>query len=132
MAYTTPPTFTTGSILSAAQLNILSDNIEYLNGFVVGTSPAMVSVNIPVDGDVLFLIRHTQRYLHFKYRANDRIRVYYNATQVYGVDDVPGDQTVVVDLNPFGLVMNQIYTLKFSIASTADPLFVYYACEASY
>lgn len=32
MSYTSPPTFVTGAYLSAAQLNILSDDIEYLRG----------------------------------------------------------------------------------------------------
>lgn len=32
MSYTPPPTFVTGAYLSAAQLNILSDDIEYLRG----------------------------------------------------------------------------------------------------
>lgn len=32
MGYTSPPTFSTGAYLSAAQLNILSDDIEYLRG----------------------------------------------------------------------------------------------------
>lgn len=32
MAYTTPPTFADGSYLTATNLNILSDDIEYLHG----------------------------------------------------------------------------------------------------
>ena len=81
MAYTTPPTFNTGDILSATQLNILSDDIEYLNGFG-WLSPTMVSVKLAVDGDALFIIRHTQRYLHVKYRAQDNCKIYYDATKV--------------------------------------------------
>lgn len=131
MAYTTPPTFNTGDILSAGNLNILSDDIEYLNGFVVGTSPAMVSVNIPVDGDVLFIIKHTQRYLKVKYRAQDRCRIWYNGTNVYDQSGTIGDQTVSIDTNSAGLTLNQFYTLKFSLESTADPLWVYYAYEAA-
>ena len=131
MAYTTPPTFNTGDILSATQLNILSDDIEYLNGFVVGSSPAMVSVNLANDGDVYFIIRHTQRYLHVKYRAQDSCRIYYDAITVYNQGSTVGDRTITVDLNPFGLTLNQIYVLRFTIASTADPLFVYYAYEAA-
>lgn len=131
MAYTTPPTFNTGDILSATQLNILSDDIEYLNGFVVGSSPAMVSVKLAVDGDALFIIRHTQRYLHVKYRAQDNCKIYYDATKVFDGGSSVGDQTRTIDLNPYGLTLNQFYTLKFSIESTADPLYVYYAYEAA-
>ena len=131
MAYQTPPTFVTGGILSAAQLNILSDDIEYLNGFSVSSNPAMTSVHLDVDGDAFFVIKHTQRYLHVKFRALDRCRIYYDAINVYNVDNFSGDETTTIDLNSFGLVLNQYYTLKFSLESTGDPLFVYYAYEAS-
>ena len=47
------------------------------------------------------------------------------------MDDTVGDQTVTVDLNPFGLTLGQLYVLKINIASTNDPLYVYYAYEAA-
>jgi hypothetical protein len=38
LPYTTPPTFTAGTVLTAADLNILSDDIEYHNGLLDGIS----------------------------------------------------------------------------------------------
>ncbi len=131
MPYQAVPTFVNGNILSASQLNILSNNIEYLNGFTVSSSQAMTSVRLGQDGDAYFLIKHTHRYLHTKFRARDRCRIYYDATNVYNVDNFPGDETATIDLNSFGLVTNQYYVLKFSLESTSDPLYVYYAYEAA-
>jgi hypothetical protein len=51
MAYTTPPTFSDGSILSASQLNILSDDVEYLYGTVQQTNAATFAYELgPGDG----------------------------------------------------------------------------------
>lgn len=38
MAWTTPPTFTAGTVLTAAHLNILSDDLTYLKGITDGVS----------------------------------------------------------------------------------------------
>ena len=131
MPYQAVPTFVDGNILSASQLNILSNNIEYLNGFTVSSSQAMTSVHLEQDGDAYFLIKHTSRYLHTKFRSRDRCQIYYDATKVYDVDNFPGDATETIDLNPFGLTIGQFYVLKFSLQSTNDPLYVYYAYESA-
>lgn len=44
MAYTTPPTFGAGTALPASQLNILSDDIEYLYGVAQGVTGSGVQV----------------------------------------------------------------------------------------
>lgn len=130
MAYTTPPTFNTSDALTATQLNILSDDIEYLYGYVVAINPAMANIHLDADGDALFVIRHTQRYLHIRYQADDRCRVYYDSTKVYDVSGSSGDTNATIDLNSYGFVVGQLYTLKFTLASTAQPLNAYYAYEA--
>lgn len=130
MPYQTPPTFTTGAALSAAQLNILSDNQEYFYGFVVSQNPAMVATSIASNGDVLLIIRHTQRYLHVRWEANTRCRIYYDATLVYDVSGAGGVVDATIDLNPYSLVIGQLYTLKFALASTTARI-VYYAYEAT-
>lgn len=131
MAYQTPPTFVTGDALSAAQLNILSDNQEYFYGFTVGQNPAMVATKLAADGDVLMIIRHTQRYLHVRWEAGDRCRIYYDSTNVYDVSGTSGTQDATIDTSSYGLTYGQLYTLKFSIESTGSPLIVSYAYEAS-
>ena len=40
MAWTTPPTFSDGAILSASQLNILSADLEYLYALLQAPQPA--------------------------------------------------------------------------------------------
>ncbi len=69
MAWTTPPTFVNGAVLSAAQMNILSDDIEYLRGFVSGANPGVPEVTITDNGDIYFLIRHLFQYLHLRVTA---------------------------------------------------------------
>lgn len=131
MPFQTPPTFNTGDVISAIQLNILSDDLEYLNGFAVSSNQAMTSVTRATDGNVYFIIKHTSRYLHTKFRALDRCQIYYDATKVYDVDNFGGDATETIDLNPFNLTIGQYYVLKFSLWSTNDPLYVYYAYESA-
>lgn len=67
MAYQTPPSFSSGAVLSSAQLNILSDNLEFFWSLMSG-------VNIPFSGQTLTLngdsrvwtFRRVARYLHYK------------------------------------------------------------------
>lgn len=70
MPYVTPPTFSTGQILTAAQLNVLSDDIEFLNSitdyinvpfskYVYGTA----GVQSMTEAKWLFFHRHD--YLHY-------------------------------------------------------------------
>jgi hypothetical protein len=129
MAWTTPPTFVTSAVLSAAQLNVLSADVEYLNGFVSGANPAMTSTTLTDDGDILHIIRHLHRYLHCMVRATGDVKVYYDTTQVFHDGSPGGDEGYIVDLNSFGLTAGQLYTLKFSLQG-ADNRTVYYAYES--
>ena len=132
MAWTTPPTFVNGAVLSASQLNILSDDLEYLAGFVTGANPAITAVQLAADGDAFALIRHMHRYLWVQYNANDDVRIFYDATEVYH-DGNPGGTRKgwVIDLNSFGLTVGQLYTLKFSLDSDEGGVrIVYYAYES--
>jgi hypothetical protein len=69
MAYQTPPTFADGNVLSASQLNILSDNCEFLYSVISG-------INIPFTGETMtgsgdsriYTFRRQGRYLHYKFR----------------------------------------------------------------
>lgn len=69
MAYTTPPTFADGNILTAAQLNILSDDIEHLYGLLSGVNVPFSSQTLTGSGDTRkWIFRHQARYLHYKFR----------------------------------------------------------------
>jgi hypothetical protein len=68
MAYTTPPTFADANVLTAAQLNILSDDIEFLYSLITG-------INIPFTGDQfssgvsrIYTFTRQGRYMHYKGR----------------------------------------------------------------
>lgn len=62
MAFTTPPTFSSGSVLTAAQLNILGDDLNYLKGVADGVTlsgfsirrAATQSISDSTDTDVSF------------------------------------------------------------------------------
>ena len=71
MAYVVPPTFADTNALSASQLNVLSSDIEYLNGITGGpqiAAPAMVAATTTVW--TLFF-RYLHRYIHFGWTRPD-------------------------------------------------------------
>lgn len=119
MAWISTPTFATNDVLSAANLNILSNDLEYLHGYVSGTNPAMTSIVLTVDGDAYAVIRHMQRYMHIVYLCQDDIKVYYDATEVFHDGDPDGtiNDSAIVDLDSFGLTVGQLYTVKYTMDS---------------
>ena len=133
MAWTSPPTFSSGAVLSATNLNILSDDLAYLHGVVSGANPAMASIELTVDGTCYAVIRHMHRYLHCVYLCQDDFRIAYSAdgvtyTEVYHDGDPDGtaaDSAPPVDLNSFGLTVGGLYIVKF----TMDSGIVYYMYE---
>ena len=132
MSWTATPSFSSGSVLTATKLNILSDDLEYLHGLVSGANPAMSSIELTVDGTCYAVIRHKHRYLHVVYLCQDDIKIYYSAdgstfTQVFH-DGAPNGTTAdsaIVDLNSYGFSVGGLYILKF----TMDSGIVYYAYE---
>jgi len=68
--YTAPPTFSTGAILTAAQLNILSDDIEHINSLTDFINLPFSTYTYGIGGvqsmsEVYWVIRHRHRYLHY-------------------------------------------------------------------
>ena len=83
MAYTTPPTFTGGSVLSASQLNTLSANQSYFKGIVDAPNPVNVAQVLNATGTANFAGRWTHDVLIFSYvsiggsaGSNDYLRGY--------------------------------------------------------
>lgn len=69
MAYTTNPTFADGNILTAAQLNILSDNIEFLYSLISGINVPFSSQTLTGSGNTRkWISRRQARYLHYQFR----------------------------------------------------------------
>jgi hypothetical protein len=127
-SWTSPPTFVADSVLSAAQLNIISDDLEYLYGYVSGQNPCMASLVLTVDGDAFGVVRHLQRYLHVVYLCQDDIKIYYDATEVFhdGAPDGTINDSAIIDLNSFGFTVGQLYTVRFLMDSGT----VFYAYES--
>lgn len=129
--WTTPPTFTASSILSAAQLNVLSDDLEVLYGYVGGANPSIAAQGT-TGGNVYYIIRHQQRYLHLSYKSNDDVKVYYDATEVFHDGSPSGSQETPspVDLNSFGFTVGQLYTIKVSLSGSGTN-YIYYLYESN-
>lgn len=89
MAYQVPPSFADGDILSAANLNIISQNLEFFWGLVSG-------VNVPFTGEKLtgstdtrtWTGRRVGRYLHYKMRivngTSDEVTIRLDGNNEYG------------------------------------------------
>lgn len=72
MAYTPPPTFTDGQTASAAQLNVLRDDIQYLYGIAQAPNPAMQVIRSYGEwftGPEYFVIRHKHAYVRYRIAA---------------------------------------------------------------
>jgi hypothetical protein len=64
MSYQPPPTFADDTVLSAAALNILSQNIEYLAGIVQGPNIPFPANELELQGiSEYYRIRHQHRFL---------------------------------------------------------------------
>lgn len=92
MPYTTNPTFSDGAILSAAALNTICDNIEYLHSLVAGITPAFTSDTITGSTGSLvtsrnYAVRYQARYLHVRARItsgeSDRVAFLINEVEEY-------------------------------------------------
>jgi hypothetical protein len=120
--FTTPPTFTSGQILNASQLNILSQDIAYLWGIARGP-------NIPwprVGGASVvgtWLIRHRCRYLKAQVAwdkgtdpgAAFTLTIQYNNVTVQ-TDTFTGAgvRNYSIDLNPQNLTVGNFYQISIN------------------
>lgn len=91
MAWTTPPTFTSGNILTAAQLNILSDDQEHLYGLAQSPNLPIVRAGGAAGvTDKYYIVRHRLQYLNVRAtwdKGSDpgsdfSLTVYYDGTSV--------------------------------------------------
>ena len=126
MAWSTPPTFT-ASTLTASQLNILSDDIEYLNGIAQTINPCMYAPRADGDTDYYFYIRHTNQYFHYRFSSKDQVgnvitwTLYYNEIQIdtNATNNSGTVQTIAsykdTDSDPGSLVVGNWYEVRVNI-----------------
>ena len=70
MAYTSPPTFSSGATLTSSQLNILAADIEYINGLTDYINLPFGVYTYAIGGaqsmaEQEWFIRHRHQYLHY-------------------------------------------------------------------
>lgn len=134
MAWSTPPTFADGEILSATKLNQLSDGVTYLNG--LQSAPAAMNLCQTVTSTTDFefwCFRHRHRYLQVRYWSNgsgsgDEISIWYNGAKIF-YDNAPdiGENwlkhlgTTVMDLNTVAgfVAYGQPYSLTVRVVPSS-------------
>ncbi len=132
MAYTTIPTLSDGSILTASHLNLLGDNANYLNS--LGGIPNLAFSHVATDvGQSLYWhMRHRHRYLHVIVsftNTTDYFNVKYNGSTVYSNGNPSGTPTISCDLNSLGLTVGNWYVVQvdcgFVAGSNMDLKLIY-------
>ena len=119
MAYTTPPDFVTGAILSAAQLNILSDDVDFLNGIAQAPNIPFQAYEFVGTESRDWYMRYRHPYLLYYYdvlhNPADDIKIYVNDVEVFH-DGAPGEETVEghIDLAALGLTLRSWYKVTVS------------------
>ncbi len=84
MAYTPPPTFVDDNVLSASQLNILADDIEYLHGLAGQVNVPTPQLLLKDNAEHKWAVRHKHRYLVVELRYY--IDTVHNAQVVFDLD----------------------------------------------
>ena len=143
MPYQTPPTFADGNILTSAQLNILSDDIEYLYGLTE-------FVNVPFSTGAIgtvYYMRRKHRYLHFLLSIDggayieDHLRVYVTGSsgaQLVWAEEDDSDlvgpkvfqQSYDFNTGDLGTALNQFYQISFSVGTIHGTTYVWYFLES--
>lgn len=125
ISYVTPPTFVDATALSAAQLNILSADIEYLQGLIDTVNIPFSSVGYiagTMSEQAEWRIRHRHRYLLYSLSINATFNtglyLRYNHIDVYsrvmGGDPVSMTLTSYVDLQPLNLTVGTWYQINWA------------------
>ena len=119
MAWTTPPTFVTSNPNSAAQLNILSDDLEFLQGIADAPNAPFQSLVVTADVDTTYHIRYEgDVYFHYKYIISgsngDAVDITLNGSNIYsdGVSST-GTYAGYVDITSLGLTAGTWYPIVF-------------------
>jgi hypothetical protein len=128
MPYVTPPTFADGNVLSASQLNTLSDDVEFLYGVVRMTNPPFLGEELTAgDGDTessnsLWVVLHrmeTLRYhMSLEQGTADAVRIKYGGVTVFQDSN---DQSATyeylgtVDLTSFAFTVGEVYLVSVEI-----------------
>ena len=115
MPYTAISSVSDGNILTAAWLNTLADNANYLNSLGGIPNLAFSHVATSTGQSLYWHIRHRHRYLYvlvsFVNNA-DYFNVKFNGTSVYTNGDPSGTPTIKCDLNSLSLTVGNWYVVQ--------------------
>lgn len=123
MAWTTPPTFVDGNLWSAAQLNILSDDLNELWGLAQGPNTPFLSlysqgISLTSENNLQYF-RYQLPYLHYKARCIDygvvSFTIYINGVSAYSdATDYTGAHTYTgyINLSGRGLTIGELYPIN--------------------
>lgn len=125
MAWVTPPTFSDGAILSAAQLNILSEDIAWLyeraQQVNVARQPLSISVGDGDEEEVSAAIRHKFNTLEYRIAMSggtfDDLSIQYDSTTIFTDTNDRSNPYVysgTIDLTSFGFTVGQVYRVRIS------------------
>lgn len=84
MPFSTPPTFTDGSVLSASQLNLLSNNDIYFQSLLGNNNnTGFMTEDISTDRDsAIWVFKRSRQYLHYNIEMlsgdSDRLIIFVN------------------------------------------------------
>lgn len=133
MSFQTNPTFVDAAVLSASDLNILSDNTEFLHGLVSGVNTPFAKVEYTSDWDdtdTKWEMVHSAQYLHFKARLTMTdvtsfqiwvagVKVYEDTTQRAAVYTYQG--YVDLDASAASLTLGDPYEVYLAGTFTTSP-----------
>ena len=115
MPYQTISSVSDGNILTAAWLNTLADNANFLNSLGGIPNLAFSHVATSTGQSLYWHIRHRHRYLYvlvsFVNNA-DYFNVKFNGTSVYTNGDPSGTPTIKCDLNSLSLTVGNWYVVQ--------------------
>ena len=115
MPFTTIPTLSDGSVLTAGHLNLLGDNANFLASLGGIPNLAFSHVATSTGQSLYWHIRHRHRYLYvlvsFVNNA-DYFNVKFNGTTVYTNGDPSGTPTIKCDLNSLSLTVGNWYVVQ--------------------
>lgn len=145
MAWTTPPTFADGDYLAAANLNILSDDIEHLRAqsYQVNTGFPVHDLT-PGDGSTSTASKWAVKHFSNTFRywmvvtlgTMDAVRIKFGATTIFNdAADRSNPYTYIgtIDISSYGFTANTVYDLTVEAdgepGSANNTLRVYYLGE---
>jgi len=127
MAWQATPTFSSGQILTASDLNILSNNLDFLHGLLGNSNPSFSQVTLNGSGSTVarFNQQHRAQFFHYKITItsgnHDTLSITYNGATIFsdqGSRVAPYTWQGYVDLNvnPGGLTLGNFYDVQVNFS----------------